>query len=95
MYARVVTWENGSQADIDRLKQSVEAGDGPPPGVPAKGITVLVDRESGRNPTITFFETEDDLRTGHEALDQMTPPGDSAMRRASVEFYDVPIDARL
>ena len=95
MYARVVSWQNGTSEDIKRLKDSVESGDGPPPGVPAKGITVLVDRESGRNLTITFFETEDDLRTGHEALDQMSPPGDSPMRRASVEFYEVPIDARL
>ena len=95
MYARVVTWENGSQADIDRLKQSVESGDGPPPGVPAKGITMLVDRESGRSLSITYYETEEDMKTGHEALNQMSPPGDTDLSRQSVEMYEVAVEARI
>ena len=95
MYARMVTWENGSQADIDKMKAQVDSGQGPPPGVPAKGLTLMVDNESGRSVAITFFETEEDLRTGHDALERMSPDDDSQLSRVSVEMFEVPIDVRI
>ena len=95
MYARVASWENGSAAEIQRMKEQIESSDGPPPGVPAKGLMLLVDRESGRSMAITLFETEEDLRTGHETLNSMSPPEDSEMRRTGVELYEVPIDVRV
>ena len=95
MYARVASWEHGSAADIQKMQDQVNSGDGPPPGVPAKGLMLLVDRESGRSLAITLFETEEDLRTGHETLNGMSPDGDTEMRRTSVELYEVPIDVRV
>ncbi len=94
MYARVASWENGTAADIDKMKAQVESGEGPPPGVPAKGLMLLVDRESGRSLAITLFETEEDLQKGHETLNGMSPSGDTQMRRGSVDLYEVPIDVR-
>ena len=95
MYARVASWENGTAADIEKMKAQVESGDGPPPGVPAKGLMLLVDRESGRSLAITLFETEADLQQGHETLNGMSPDGDTQIRRTGVELYEVPIDVRI
>jgi hypothetical protein len=95
MYARVASWENGSDADIQKMKAQVESGDGPPPGVPAKGIMLLVDRESGRSLAITLFETEQDLQTGHETLNGMSPDDDSQLTRTDVALYEVAVEARV
>ena len=97
MYARVTRWEGG---DPDAVRAATEemvsnAGDGPPPGVPAKGFTYLVDADNGRTLAIGLFETEEDLQTGDKALNEMNPSRDDAGKRVSVEVYEVPIDLRL
>lgn len=95
MYARVAHWEGGTAEEIGRMQDNFEQSDGPPEGVPAKGFMMLVDRESGRGLAISLFESEEDLRTGHAKLSEMSPPGDSAMRRGDVEMYEVAIDVRV
>jgi hypothetical protein len=97
MYARVARWEG---AEGDALRRSADeikgqAEQGPPPGVPAKGFTMLVDPESGRSLAIALFETEEDLRTGDAALNEMTPSSDDVGRRVSVETYEVGVEIRL
>jgi hypothetical protein len=96
MYARVARWEGG---EADALKRSADeinsrAGEGPPPGVPATGFTMLIDPESGRSLAIALFETEEDLRKGDEALRAMDPSGPDVGRRVSVERYEVGVDIR-
>lgn len=93
MYARVATFE-GDPANIDeaisRVKGEVEGGS-PPPGLEsAKGMMMLVNRENGKGMGLTFFDSEDDLRRGDEALNNMNP-GPSAGRRTSVEVYEVAV----
>lgn len=97
MYARVARWEGG---EADALRASAKevadnADAGPPPGVPAKGFTMLIDPEGGRSIAIALFETEEDLRKGDEALNAMNPSGDNVGKRTSVEMYEVGVDLRL
>ncbi len=97
MYARVARWEG---ADPDALRQSAEemqanASSGPPPGVPAKGFTMLFDPKSGNSLAIALFESEEDMRTGDEALNAMTPQRDDVGKRVSVETYEVGVDIRI
>jgi hypothetical protein len=96
MYARVTKWEGGS---ADAIRQSAEqinadAASGPPEGVPARGLLVLVDPDGGRSIAITLFDTEDDLRQGDATLNQMSPPVEMGTR-APVETYEVAADLRL
>jgi hypothetical protein len=95
MYARVARWEG---ADADALRRSVEginAEEGPPPGVPAKGFTLLIDPDNGRSLAIALFETEEDMRKGDETLNGMSPSDDQQGERVSVEMYEVGVDIRL
>ena len=97
MYARVARWEG---AEGDALRRSADeinanADAGPPPGVPAKGFLMLIDPDSGRSLAIALFETEEDLRTGDEALNAMNPSGDDVGKRTSVEKYEVAVDVRV
>ena len=96
MYARVAKWEGGS---ADAIRESIaqiqrDASSGPPEGVPSTGFTFLADADAGRVLAIGLFETEEDLRKGHETLEQMSPPV-SMGERVSVETYEVAADIRL
>jgi hypothetical protein len=96
MYARVAKWEGGSaesiRESIARIQENAQSG--PPEGVPSTGFTFLADPDAGRVLAIGLFETEDDLRQGHETLEQMSPPVDMG-QRVSVESYEVAADIRM
>ena len=94
MYVRIARFEGGDLADPDKAIERVRnmwQGDRPPALEAVKKFLMLVDRESGSGVGMTFFETEEDMRKGHQALDEMSP-GDEAGRRTSVEMYEVALD---
>ena len=97
MYARVASFEG---ADGDALRSSTDelkerAKSGPPEGVPAAGFTMLIEPDSGRSISIVLFETEEDLRAGDAALNEMNPGSDAAGKRTTVETFEVAIDVRV
>jgi hypothetical protein len=95
MYARVARWEGADAATLEQtaaeIRKQADAEQGPPEGVPAKGLLLLNDGESGRSLAISLFETEDDYRQGDETLNSMNPPGDGMGQRVSVEKYEVAV----
>ncbi len=94
MYARVARWEGADAASQRQAAQMINSSSGPPPGVPAKGIMMLVDEAAGTSLSITLFESEADLRQGDEALNAMSPQVQGSGRRISVETYEVTVDRR-
>jgi hypothetical protein len=91
MYARVATFESDpSKVDdaIETVRGEVESED-TPEGLEGAKMMMLVNRETGKGPGITIFESEDAMRRGDEALNAMNPG--STERRVSVEFYEVPV----
>jgi hypothetical protein len=94
LYARVATFE-GDPANVDQaitmVKGQVESGERPQGLEGAKSMMMLVNRETGKGMGVTFFDTEDDLRRGDEALNNMNPGGGG--RRTSVEIYEVAVRA--
>lgn len=94
MFARVSRWEGLDQQAIRQFAEMIESTDGPPEGVPASGILVLSDAESGRSLVIGLFDTEDDLRQGDAALKAMDRPPEAQGEISTVEFYEVTADRR-
>lgn len=90
-YVRVVNFE-ADDAALDALLNQINADEGPPEGVPAKRITVLADRSAGQVVVAVRFGSEDDLRKGAEVLEAMSPPAAGALRRVSVETFEVVLD---
>ena len=93
MYVRLARFEGGDPAGADQavagVRQQLQGGS--PPGLEgAKRLLMLIDRENGRGLGLTFFETEEDMRRGDEALNAMSPQGSA--RRTAVEMYEVGID---
>ncbi|HEX3455957.1 MAG TPA: hypothetical protein VHS03_15140 [Gaiellaceae bacterium] len=87
-FVRVADFE-ADDASIDKFVEMVKADPTPPEGVPATGINVLANRERGKMRAVVFFATEEDLQQGSAALDAMSPPEDSGMRRTNVETFEV------
>jgi hypothetical protein len=85
MYARVVRF-----TDIvpEQIRARIESGEGPPPGVNANSVQLVVDNSQSTAVVIIFFETEEDMRSADEALNAMDS-GDTPGTRASVDMGEV------
>jgi hypothetical protein len=90
-WVRVATFEADNDA-VETIVKEINSSEGPPPGIPAKSIMVLADRENGRARIVVRFDSEENLRTGSATLDGMEPPPEARMRRISVEKYEVVLE---
>ena len=91
MYARVVRFTDVSPERIAEIESRIEERDGPPEGVPATGMKLLYDKDQSTAVFIGFFDSEEDMRTGAQALEQMDP-ADTPGTRASVDHTEVKIE---
>jgi len=87
-YSRVVAFD-ADEGALEGLLNEIKSSDGVPDGVPATGITVLANRASGKVVVAVRFGSEEDLRKGAATLESMSPPDPGAMRRVSVDEYEV------
>jgi hypothetical protein len=91
MYARVATFESDPNTvdDAIRLVREEVAGD-TPDGLEGAKMLMLVNRENGKGIGVTLFDSEEAMRRGDEALNNMSPG--ASEQRVSVEFYEVPVE---
>jgi len=91
VFARIATF----QSDPGRLDDTIEmvrrevAGD-TPDGLKGAKMLMLIDRQSGRSMGITLFDSEEAMRRGDQALNQMDPG--ATEQRTDVQFYEVPVE---
>jgi hypothetical protein len=90
MYARVVRFTDVGPERIAEMNERIENEGGPPPDVPAKSVTVIVDESQATTVVVLFFDSEEDMRKGDEALSQMDA-GDTPGTRASVDQGEVKV----
>jgi hypothetical protein len=93
MYARVVRFTDVTPERIQEIVNRVEESDGPPPGVPSVGLTLVADETQGTAVFIGLFETEEKMREGAAALEQMDA-SETPGTRASVDSGEVKIERR-
>jgi hypothetical protein len=91
MYARVVRFTDVSPERINEVVSRVEESEGPPPGVDAAAIKLLVDESQGSAIFIAFFDTEEKMRDADAVFEQMEP-GETPGTRASVDRAEVKIE---
>lgn len=92
MHARVARFEGARPEQADEAIRIVRERYLPEfKGQPGfAGYLLLIDRERGTSLGVTLFDTEEALKAGDRALDQMTPPPEFRdIRRTSVERYEV------
>ncbi len=91
MYVRVVRFTGVTADRIAKIQAQIEASDGPPPGIPATGLTVAFDEGQGTAVVTQRFATAEDMEAGaraFEAMDAAETPG----TRASVDMCEVKLD---
>jgi hypothetical protein len=91
MYVRVVRFTDVSTERAESMLARIKESDGPPPGVPATGIKVMLDEDQGTAVVLQYFATAEDMRTGAEtfsAMDASQTPG----TRASVDMCELKLE---
>jgi hypothetical protein len=94
MYVRVVRFTDVSAERMQKLVARIEESDGPPPGVAAKGLTVLSDGSQDTAVILQYFESAEDMEAGAQvfsAMDSAETPG----ARASVDMCEVKLERTL
>ena len=94
MYIRVVRFTDVTSERIDSLLAQVEEAEGPPPGVPASGLQVLVDAEQGTAVVLQLFDSAEDMSEGEKAFSAMDP-ADTPGTRLSVDRCELRLERRL
>jgi hypothetical protein len=94
MYARVVRFTDVDTERMNSVAGDIDGGEGPPPGVPAKGIRMIVDEAAKTAIVVVFFDSEEDMKTGGEALDAMDV-SETPGTRVSVDTGEVKASADM
>jgi hypothetical protein len=91
MYARVVRFTDVSPERIAEIARRVDEQGGPPEGVDAVGMQLLVDSDQGSAIFVGYFETEEKLREASATFDQMDA-SETPGTRASVDLCEVKLE---
>ncbi len=100
VFVRIARFEGADSGNLDeRIEEVKRRMEGPAPeGMerPAgmKRAMMLVDRESGDGASVIFAEDEESLRAVDAFMNKLTPPAGGG-RRATVEMYEVAVDAEM
>jgi hypothetical protein len=94
MYVRVVRFTDVTTERVEQLLARIEEEGGPPPGVPVKGLQMLVDEDQGTAVVLQLFDTAEDLRTGAEAFAAMDP-SETPGTRVSVDMCELRLERRV
>lgn len=94
-YARIARFTDATPQQIASTVSAIEAAEGPPPGVPSTGVTVVVDKQEQTAVIIGFFATEQDLLAGDAALREMEPPGGAPGKLASVDMGEIRLQRQV
>ena len=94
MYVRVVRFTDVSAERMQELLARIEESDGPPPGVPAKGLKILLDGSQNTAVVLQYFESPEDMETGAQVFSAMDPSETPGVR-ASVDMCEVKLERTL
>ena len=93
MYVRVVRFTDVNAERVEELLARIKESDGPPPGVPATGLTLLFDGAQGTAVVLQHFATAEDMNAGAQAfsaMDASETPG----TRASVDMCELKLELK-
>jgi hypothetical protein len=91
MHVRVVRFTDVSPDRLEAVQTTAREADGPPPGVSALRLQVLVDADQGTAVVLQYFETAEDMAAAariFDAMDASETPG----TRVSVDACELTLD---
>ncbi len=94
MHIRVVRFTGVTPERMQMLRDRIEQGGGPPPGVKSTGITVLTDPDQQTAVVLQHFDTAEDMKAGAEVFSAMDP-SETPGARDSVDMCEVALDLKV
>jgi hypothetical protein len=91
VFVRVVRFTDVDAGRVQALLDGIDEAEGPPPDVPATGLTFLTDEDQRTAVVLQFFETAEDMAVGAQALNAMDP-SDTPGTRASVDMCEIRLE---
>lgn len=91
MYVRVVRFTDVSAERMSEMQSRISESDGPPEGVNATGVKVLVDESQGTAVVLQYFASAEDMEEGGKVFADMDP-SDTPGTRASVDMCEVKLE---
>jgi hypothetical protein len=88
VHMRVVRFTDVDPDRMDQLLARVDEAEGPPEGVLAQSIQIMIDRDQRTAVVLQEFATADDMAASEAALEGMDP-SDTPGKRESVDRCEV------
>lgn len=94
MHVRVVRFTDVDPDRVESLARDISESEGPPPGIKATGLQILLDRDQRTSVVIQTFDSEQDMRDSEAAFDSMDA-SDTPGTRASVDRTELLRELKL
>jgi hypothetical protein len=91
MYVRVVRFTDVSAERMEGLLERVSESGGPPPGVPATGLTMLFDEAQRSAVVLQHFASAQDMSAGAQAFSAMDASETPGVR-TSVDMCELKLE---
>jgi hypothetical protein len=93
VHVRVVRFTDVTAERINDVLAQIDEAGGPPPGVPIKGLQILVDEAQGTAVVLQLFDSAADMRAGSEVFAAMDPE-ETPGTRVSVDMCELKRELR-
>jgi len=90
----VVRFTDVDPERVKSLKDRIEQSDGPPEGIPATGLQMLLDEDQKTAVVLQMFSSADDMRAAEAAFDGMDA-SETPGTRASVDRCEQTLDMQM
>jgi hypothetical protein len=94
MFVRVVRFTDVDAERMTGLLARIDESDGPPEGVPAKGLQILMDKDQGTAVVLQMFDSAEDMAAAEQAFDSMDA-SETPGTRASVDRTEMKKEMHL
>jgi hypothetical protein len=94
VFVRVVRFTGVDPSRLEEARSRVEEGEGPPPGIKARKLQILLDSEQGSAVVLQYFDSAEDMAASEEALSGMDP-SETPGTRASVDRCELKLEFDL
>jgi hypothetical protein len=91
---RVVRFTDVDTDRVEKLVSEREDAAGPPEGIKATGLQMVVDKDQGTAVVVQFFDSAEDMRASEAVFDAMDP-SDTPGTRASIDRGEVRLDLKM
>ena len=94
MHVRVVRFTDVDPARVEQLASEIDGSEGPPEGIKANALTMVLDRDQRTAVVLQFFDSEQDMKDSEAALEGMDA-SETPGTRASVDRGESVLELKM